>query len=63
MREKTDPNWKPPLPPVIELTSENFAKTINEAKLILVQFYAPYCSHCKQVTNNNSILSKYLKNK
>jgi thioredoxin-like negative regulator of GroEL len=49
MREKTDPNWKPPLPPVIELTSENFAKTINEAKLILVQFYAPYCSHCKQV--------------
>ncbi|XP_046439075.1 probable protein disulfide-isomerase A4 [Daphnia pulex] len=49
MREKTDPNWKPPLPPVIELTSENFAKTINEAKLILVQFYAPYCSHCKQM--------------
>lgn len=49
MREKTDPNWKPPLPPVIELTSENFEKTVTDSKLILVQFYAPYCSHCKQM--------------
>ena len=49
MREKTDPNWKPPTPPVVVLTSENFTKTVNDAELILVQFYAPYCSHCKQV--------------
>lgn len=49
MREKVDPNWKPPVAPVITLTSANFTKTVTDSELILVQFYAPWCSHCKQV--------------
>lgn len=49
MKEKLDPNWKPPASPVITLTSSNFTKTVRDSELILVQFYAPWCKHCQQL--------------
>ncbi|KAI7947962.1 hypothetical protein MJO28_009870 [Puccinia striiformis f. sp. tritici] len=32
---------------VIELTSENFDTVVTPAPLILVEFMAPWCGHCK----------------
>ena len=42
MKEQSDPNWEPPPEAVITLTSEDFDETVNEAELILVEFYAPW---------------------
>ena len=32
---------------VITLTEKNFDSIVNEADVILVDFYAPWCGHCK----------------
>ena len=32
----------------IALTSENFNETINSDKIVLVDFWANWCSHCRQ---------------
>ena len=48
MREIADPNYKP-IESVITLTSVNFDDTIKSESLILVQFYAPWCGHCKRL--------------
>jgi protein disulfide isomerase len=34
---------------VAELTMEDFSETIEAEKLSLVMFYAPWCSHCKEL--------------
>ena len=49
MRERTNPDWKPPSAPVMILTSENFTQVVRETEFILVEFYAPWCQHCQQV--------------
>ena len=49
MMALNDPNWVPPPSPIITLTTDNFTKFVNDNKLSLVMFYAPWCKHCKQV--------------
>ena len=36
-----DPNWSPPPSDVLSLTRANFAEVINNADLIVVNFYTP----------------------
>ncbi|TRY73095.1 hypothetical protein TCAL_00905 [Tigriopus californicus] len=49
MQRQNDPDWKPPPSAVVTLTADNFTKFIKEQKLSLVEFYAPWCKHCKQI--------------
>jgi protein disulfide-isomerase A4 len=49
MRERADPNWKPEAETVITLTEENFDSIVNKETLIGVEFYAPWCGHCKRL--------------
>lgn len=44
-----DPNWTPPPSDVAILSTENFTSFVNDEELTLVEFYAPWCGHCKRL--------------
>ena len=37
--------------PVLTLTNSNFEKYVSKTKEIMVEFYAPWCGHCKERAN------------
>ncbi len=42
MKERADPEWKPPPEAVLTLSKDNFTDLVNKEPLMLVEFYAPW---------------------
>ncbi len=43
---------------VVVLTTANFDKVVDGSKNVLVEFYAPWCGHCKTLTPKYEELAK-----
>lgn len=42
VKEVSQPNWTPPPEVTLVLTKDNFDEVVNDADIMLVEFYAPW---------------------
>jgi len=49
MKDVESGAWKPPIDRVVTLTNDSFDDFVKGEKITLVEFYAPWCGHCKKL--------------
>ncbi|KAK8080009.1 thioredoxin [Apiospora hydei] len=57
-KENTHFNGKK-VPPLLELTADNFDKEVNVTKYLLVKYYSPWCPHCIDFAPTYQTLYEY----
>ncbi|KAI0010016.1 thioredoxin-like protein [Xylariaceae sp. FL0662B] len=57
-RENTHFNGKS-VPPLLELTSDNFDKEVKLSKYLVVKYHSPYCHHCQEYAPTYQTLYEY----